>query len=511
MRRPRSGAAAVRRPAGAGRGWSRRELLRLGCLAALAPASCAGPPRPEAELVVNDVHSKLNRTRVGEIVRPGDVRTLREAVLRAAGDRRKLSVAGGRHAMGGQQFGAGTVHLDSRGLDRVLAFDRERGTVEVEAGIQWPALVEALARTQAGAERPWAIVQKQTGADRMTLGGAVASNVHGRGLTLAPIVGEVESLTVVTPAGELVTCAEDREPELFRLVVGGYGLFGVVYSVKLRLARRRKLERLVEVRSAEGLSDAFAARIADGFLYGDFQFMTDATSDGFLDRGVFSCYRPVPDAAARPGRRRRLPRRVWERLIELAHRDKKEAFDLYSRYYLSTSGQLYWSDTHQMTSYLDDYHLALDRRSGASAPGSEMITELYVPRPDLASFLRRAGEVLRELEADVIYGTVRLIETDRVSFLRWARRPWACVVLNLHVDHTADGLRRARDEFRALIDLAVDHGGSFYLTYHRWARRDQLEACYPQMADFLAEKRRRDPHELLESEWYRHLRRLYSL
>ena len=73
-----------------------------------------------------------------------------------------------------------------------------------------------------------------------------------------------------------------------------------------------------------------------------------------------------------------------------------------------------------------------------------MITELYVPRPLLADFLAAAARDLRALEADVVYGTVRLIERDEETLLAWAREPWACVVLDLHVEHTPRASRRRR-------------------------------------------------------------------
>jgi hypothetical protein len=67
-------------------------------------------------------------------------------------------------------------------------------------------------------------------------------------------------------------------------------------------------------------------------------------------------------------------------------------------------------------------------------------------------------------EQDLIYGTIRLIERDDETVLAWAREPWACIIFNLHVTHTADGIARSADTFRALIDLAIAHGGSYYLT-----------------------------------------------
>ena len=84
--------------------------------------------------------------------------------------------------MGGQQFCSGGLLLDTRPLERVLAFDRERGTIELEAGIQWPALLAYLGEAQDDSETAWGIRQKQTERDRLSLGGALAANVHGRGL-----------------------------------------------------------------------------------------------------------------------------------------------------------------------------------------------------------------------------------------------------------------------------------------------------------------------------------------
>jgi FAD/FMN-containing dehydrogenase len=111
---------------------------------------------------------------------------------------------------------------------------------------------------------------------------------------------------------------------------------------------------------------------------------------------------------------------------------------------------------------------------------------------------------LTAAKANVVYGTVRLIEKDDESFLAWAREPWACVIFNLHVEHTAAGIDRAADAFRTLIDLGASRGGSYYLTYHRWARRDQVERCYPQMREFLALKRQYDPNGRFQSTWYHH-------
>ena len=364
-------------------------------------------PRGVAVTVVNDIHSQLNATRVDAIVRPRDIEEAATVVADARRQGKSVSIAGGRHAMGGQQFGEASVLVDTRGLDRVLAFDAERGIITVEGGIMWPALMEYLERAQSDPRDPrpvsdapdprpvsdprdprvldpptqrWGIVQKQTGADRLSLAGALSCNAHGRGLTLKPIVDQVEAFDLLTASGEVVTCSRQQQPDIFRLAIGGYGLFGLITTVQLRLRPRVKVQRIVTLAETADIMERFGDRIRDGYLYGDFQFATDDSRDSFLRRGVFSCYRPVDDATPLTEHPTRFHPDDWARLTRYSHTNKRLAFDFYTSKYLETSGQIYWSDSQLSAAYVDGYHADLDRVTGAHVKGSEMITEIYVER-----------------------------------------------------------------------------------------------------------------------------------
>lgn len=467
---------------------------------------------PDSSLLVNDIHSQLNETRVDRILTPTSLNDVQEAVREAKAAHKQLSIAGGRHAMGGQQFGSLTVLLDMRQMNQVLDFDLdlEQGLVEVQAGAFWPELIAESLRRQEGRAHQWGIAQKQTGADKLSIGGTLAANAHGRGLTMMPFISNVESFTLVKADGDLVTCSRRQNPELFRLVAGGYGLFGVVCSVRLRLVPRQKIERVVEVRSADGLINAFDDRIRNGFLYGDFQFAIDRSSEDFLHKGVFSCYRPVDPATAMPEHVKELSDESWRMLLHLAHTDKSEAFRRYSDYYLSTNGQLYWSDTHQLSFYPENYHSAIDQKTHARHAATEMITEINVPRENLNSFLQEVREDFRKNNVELIYGTIRLIEKDEESFLPWARQSYACTIFNLHTEHTPEGMAHSAEAFRRLIDMAVRRNGTYYLTYHRYARREQVLKCYPQFPEFLRLKKKYDPEERFQSDWYRHYKTMFK-
>ncbi|HYJ40803.1 MAG TPA: FAD-binding oxidoreductase [Steroidobacteraceae bacterium] len=461
-------------------------------------------------LWVNDTHSALNHTAVSRLVEPCWVGEVAEAVARARRQREPLAISGSRHAMGGQQFLTGGTLLDMRHLNHVRWFDRGRALMEVEAGITWPDLIRGYLALQRGPGTAFGIRQKQTGADRLTLGGAVSANIHGRGLRAQPFVADVEGLEVVTPTGEILRCSRTEHAELFRHVVGGYGLFGVVTAVTLRLVPRVKVERCVARLEIDSLIDAFDERIAAGHLYGDFQFATAPDSPEFLRTGVLSSYRPVAGDREIPKDQRRLSQSDWNQLLTLAHRDKRAAFEKFSEFYLATHGQLYWSDTHQLNLYLEDYHGALDHRLGSAVRGSEMITELYVPRPALLAFMNDVRRDFRLNGVDFIYGTIRLIEAENETALPWARESYACVIFNLHIDHRREDVARVADHFRRLIDLSLRHGGSYFLTYHRFASASQVEAAHPAIRQFLATKRRLDPEGVFQSDWYRHLAGLFE-
>jgi len=484
---------------------TRREFIRTAALFALAPRILSAS---EEKIWVNDVHSQLNRTRVRELLSPRTRDQLAEIVHSASRKGFPISVSGCRHSMGGQQFATDSICIDMRSLERVISFDQERGLIETEAGIQWPKLIHTYLDAQSGRAKQWGIAQKQTGADTFTLGGSLSSNVHGRGLAMKPLISNIESFTLINADGKSIRCSRDEKKELFRLAIGGYGLFGLIDSVTLRLAPRQKLRRVVEIIRADHLPKRFEERIAQKFLYGDFQFSVDEKSPDFLQRGVFSCYEPI-DAHESIVAKKELREDDWLELLRLAYTDREKAFKRYSDYYLSTNGQTYWSDTSQLSAYLPNYAQKIREQIGGEE-SSLIITEIYVPRPDLPNFLGQAAELLRSNRTVVIYGTVRLIERDDESFLAWAKQSYACIIFNLLTLHTPDGIEASARSFRGLIDLAIARGGSYYLTYHKFAKPDQVMACYPQFNQFLDLKRNYDPAERFQSDWYRYYRQLFA-
>src|SRR3954468_8885286 len=122
--------------------------------------------------------------------------------------------------------------VDTSRLNRMLGIDAQRGLLEVQAATPWQAIAAELRPGDARANVPTTMP---------TVGESIARNAAGPDGT--PAVNHVTSLTVVMPDGELRRVSRQRHRDLFALIVGGYGLFGTVYSITLRIAT---LARAVE-------------------------------------------------------------------------------------------------------------------------------------------------------------------------------------------------------------------------------------------------------------------------
>ena len=125
---------------------------------------------------------------------------------------------------------SGQSFADMRFLDRFVSFDVATGLLVAEAGVSLQTIVRTLL------PRGW-FLPVTPGTQHVTLGGAVASNVHGKNHHhCGSIESFVEFLDVATPAGP-EHCSPTENVDLFRATVGGYGLTGLILRVGLRMKR----------------------------------------------------------------------------------------------------------------------------------------------------------------------------------------------------------------------------------------------------------------------------------
>ena len=296
--------------------------------------------------------------------------------------------------MGGQQFGEAGMLVDTRDLNRVLAFDAELATITVEGGIQWPQLLDHLNRVQEGAEPAVGDLSEADRRRPLSIGGALSCNAHGRGLKLKPIVQQVEAFDLVDAAANVRRCSRDPAS---RSVPARDRRLRVVRHHHARApaaAAARQGRRVVMLGETATIMDRFEERIRDGFLYGDYQFATDSTRDSFLRRGVFSCYQPVPDDTPLTEHPTRFNPEDWARLTFYSHTYKRRAFELYSSRYLETSARSTGPTRSSRPPTWTTITPISTARSSARAKGDRDDHRDLRPAPHLAAFMEDARGAL---------------------------------------------------------------------------------------------------------------------
>jgi FAD/FMN-containing dehydrogenase len=114
-------------------------------------------------------------------------------------------------------------------LDRFISFDRTRGIVRAEAGLSFDRLLRIVV------PHGW-FVPVTPGTKFVTLGGAVANDVHGKNHEAAGTLGRyVRAIGLARSSGEVLTLSAEENAELFAATIGGLGLIGIILWVELEL------------------------------------------------------------------------------------------------------------------------------------------------------------------------------------------------------------------------------------------------------------------------------------
>jgi hypothetical protein len=134
--------------------------------------------------------------------------------------------------------------------------------------------------------------------------------------------------------------------------------------------------------------------------------------------------------------------------------------------------------------------------------------DLLVPPETVAAFVTETDKRCSDWRVPLLGVSARNTQREEETYLRWAQREYCELRLAIAPPRGLGGAVRTAQLRRELIDAAIAAGGSFPIASTPDATREQVEACYPQLKSFLAEKRRFDPHERVVNAWYMHQRDL---
>jgi FAD/FMN-containing dehydrogenase len=232
--------------------------------------------------------------------RPRSLAAARAALAAAASGAASVLPFGNGRSYGDVGLNPGGALIDCRGLDRFIDFDRRTGILTCEAGVRLADILAALGRPEADGSA-W-LPAVSPGTRLVTVGGAIANDVHGKNHHQMGCFGRhVLGFELARSDGRIIACSPHSEPALFAATIGGLGLTGLILSARLQL--RRVAGSAVEAEDIRfaGLADFFALSEESGATWEYTAAWMDCLARGAaLGRGIFSRARHRPGIGAPP-------------------------------------------------------------------------------------------------------------------------------------------------------------------------------------------------------------------
>ena len=392
----------------------------------------------------------------------------------------------------GRSYGDSSLPPPSRAVvanttlaDRILAFDPERGVVRAEAGLSLVGLHHVLF--------PRGYFTPVTpGTQFITLGGAVAADVHGKNHHVAGCFGaHVRGLTLRVADGRIVHCSPEVESELFRATVGGMGLTGHILEVEFRMERVPShwiLQESERIPNIDAFLEALAAAARAwphtvGWI--DCLSRGAALGRGILLKGRWAEAREAK--AALPGERPHptVPFEMPELLLSpLSVRAFNEA------YY-----RMHVPRVKRRLSHPEPFFYPLDAiRHWNRLYGRRGFTQYQcvIPRESGPVGVRRFLGALTRRGGASFLAVIKDCGEQGIGLLSFPR-PGISIALDVAIRDDTQGL------VDALNELVIAEGGRIYLTKDAFTRKEHFRDMEPRLAAFNAVRRKWDPQGRLRS------------
>ena len=450
---------------------------------------------------INDA-SCLNRTPVYGVVEVTSVETLREALSFARRNGLKVSVAGAKHSMGGHAFAANALVLDMRTFNRIV-LDKGKQIVTVQSGATWHDVQNAL--------HPAFALKAMQSTDIFTVGGSISVNAHGMDHRTGSVGRTVTAMRVMLADGSIHTISRSEEPDLFGLIVGGYGLFGVIIDADIEVTENRIYQserRILDYRSFPSTFNEILSDDRYALLYGHLS----TAPQSFLREMILYTYKEaeVPGATIPP-----LGEMTSVRLRRLV-------------FNLSKHGPLAMRLKWWMEKYVEprlencpvSRNQALGEGEACLVPRNEpmhdsvkylkndlkdetdILHEYFVPRDQFVPFVDGLRRISLANDAVLLNASVRIVHRED-NFLTYAPTDMYAIVLYLNQRTDSKGAMKMETLTRQLVDLTVMLGGRFFLPYQLQYTPEQLQQSYPEIGAFFSAKKRYDPDGLFTNTFYR--------
>ncbi|KAA0763844.1 FAD-binding oxidoreductase [Bacillus sp. SH5-2] len=443
--------------------------------------------------IMSDV-GKLLPTKIKRVESATEEESLIKLVRDAKVSGEKISIAGMQHSQGGQTYYPNGTMLDMKGYSEILEFDPEKKRIRVQSGVTWNDIQKKI--------NPYGLaVQVMQSQNIFTVGGSLSVNVHGRDIRHEALIDTVESFRLLMADGTVRNVSREENADLFPYVIGGYGLFGVILDVTLKLTDDELYEMHTKMLDYKEYTSYFKEKVKKDENVRMHLARISVAPHSFLKEMYVTDY-----VLAESQQKLEEYSELKEENIIAAPKfllglsrysdwGKNTFWDIQRSYFERTDGQF---ETRNNVMRSDSAFMEYENPNR-----TEVLQEYFVPIESFTEYIDDLRTILSEEELNLLNITIRYVEKNENAVLSYAKDDMFALVLLINQGRSENEVKKTEDIIRKMIDVTLKYHGSYYLPYYSYPTKDQLKKAYPRIEEFIQKKKDIDPEERFVNLFYR--------
>jgi decaprenylphospho-beta-D-ribofuranose 2-oxidase len=444
------------------------------------------------ENVITDV-ARLMPTKIKKLIKDKEEWSLIETIKEANQSDLKVSIAGKRHSQGGHTYYPDAIVLDMTEFNQVLHVDPDKKTIHVQSGATWDDIQKAV--------NPHGLAVKVMQSQNIfTIGGSLSVNVHGRDIWNGSLIETVNWFRLLKPDGTVIKVSRQENKEYFPLVIGGYGLFGVILDVELQLTK----DELYKMRTDEISYEKYPEYFNNHVLANDKVKMHLARLSTAPRTFLTEMY--VTDYYSSGNQ---------QNYIEYSEL-KEDRFTFLTKFLLGISRDFDWGKdvfwTMQKAFFLKQNEKLVTRNNVMRSESefleyeagndTDILQEYFVPVTEYEEYIDDLRIFLEGRDLNLVNITVRYVDRNNEALMSFAKKDMFALVLLINQGMSDEDIYETGETVRGMIDITLKHGGTYYLPYYEYPTKSQMKSAYPKSDEFFQMKRKLDPEERFTNRFY---------
>ena len=436
--------------------------------------------------------SQLNLTKIDTIIPvPNDKKgieiQLKKVLKYAKENNLKISIAGAKHSMGGHTIYPNGIVLNMLSYKQ-MELDASKNILTIGSGALWEDALKYLDKYG----KSIAIMQAFSS---FSIGGSISVNGHGWQKDVPPISASVISFTLMKDNGEIVNCSREENQELFKLVIGGYGLFGIVLDVKLKIVENESLQFKYIRLSSDNYINYYKKFISENpninLVFGRLRI----SNKHFLEEATLNFFEKVAGTIpVMQNKKSTEAQRLVFRGSVNSEYGKRLRWDLETGMNKVSKNEIY-----SRNELLNDHVSLIENKDRSS---TDLLQEYFIPERNFNQFITDMKPILRNSRIDLLNITIRGVHQDNDSYLSYARENVFGFVLLFNQKKTDKQETEMKKLTNQLLEVALKNEGTFYLPYRLHINKEKMRKPYPNADKFFQLKLKYDPSELFNNRFY---------